>query len=51
MVQDIVDMKLNTSISDDIEGITKEMVDDVARLRAIEKPKDNGCGYYCSADS
>lgn len=33
-------MKLDSSISDDIENITKDMVDDVTRLRAIEKPKD-----------
>lgn len=40
MVQNIADMKLDSSISDDIENITKDMVDDVTRLRAIEKPKD-----------
>ena len=40
MVQNITDMKLDSSISSDLESITNDIVEDVTRLRSFEKPKE-----------
>jgi len=40
MVQNITDMKLDSSISSDLESITNDIVTDVTKLRSFDKPKE-----------